>query len=644
MKGELMNILIIAGGTGSIALQTGLYEMLDKQFDGIDTKILVNAYDNGLSTGSVRKVLGGNILGPSDVRKNQTTRLKLENHNSPWNKFLDIRFTCESSQAQAYCHNQIQALKAELQKLPNNGVADWRDRDVAPWVLVEEAVNQYFKSPIASCIDYNDFSLANIVYAGFAKAHGNSLRAAARVMAGLMNIKDNVILNDDKSLFLGAITKSGIRVTDEGDIVSWGDKNDPFVDLFFTDAQGNETKPVLCHEAREAIANADLIILSSGTQWSSLIPTYESEGFRAMMFKGIAAKILMVMNRQPDKDSPGQTADDIINILVPRYFRGNQIHLIVDETGSEQMIPTKVGALSSLASVNKFKLNHPVENEANRMKHDPHKLAVAVALTYFRDYVESDHLMFDYDDTLVGRGNVQPRASALNKKLLIQLKNVNENVSICTGNSIKAVAMRVEPAIDGLSDSTVGTPYRPLTVFADGGINKYEYDTRICENDDDYQRPTFLTCVHPESIIEKEGEHGVDNVISTLVSFGIPKNKIENRGNIVISIKPIDAEYRPIVLSLVNMLLDRSGLVARSAGRTTIDISKPSVSKADAVRYVMRYDNIKSLTFVGDEFKDGNDAPIADMKDGNVKCLNVRDPAETAFFLKAVLFSKGFDR
>src|SRR5271168_5393702 len=111
-----MNIVILAGGTGSIALQTGLYELLDKQLDGIDTKVIVNAYDNGLSTGAVRKVMDGKILGPSDVRKNQTTRLALEKPKSHWLPFLNIRFTVESSKARSFCHDQVTRLEVGVEE------------------------------------------------------------------------------------------------------------------------------------------------------------------------------------------------------------------------------------------------------------------------------------------------------------------------------------------------------------------------------------------------------------------------------------------------------------------------------------------------------------------------------------------------
>jgi 2-phospho-L-lactate transferase/gluconeogenesis factor (CofD/UPF0052 family) len=237
-----MNIVILAGGTGSIALQTGLYNLLDAHLDGVNTKILINGYDNGLSTGTVRKVLDGKILGPSDVRKNQTTRLKLENPLSPWIAFLDIRFSEPAALARSFC-------QFELAKLKSMFTAEYVNENRLNFSLIKEAIDAFFDTPAALLVDYSDFSLANIVYAGLAKANNNSLRAAATIMAKILKIKDNVILNSDESLFLGAISKSGVKVRDESDIVCWGNKEDPFVDCFFTDVGGLPVVPELCHEA-----------------------------------------------------------------------------------------------------------------------------------------------------------------------------------------------------------------------------------------------------------------------------------------------------------------------------------------------------------------------------------------------------------
>jgi 2-phospho-L-lactate transferase/gluconeogenesis factor (CofD/UPF0052 family) len=616
-----MNIVILSGGTGSIALQRGLYGLLDSSQDGVSTKILTNAYDNGLSTGAVRKVCGGHILGPSDVRKNQTTRLKLEKPNSPWAKFLDIRFTVETQAAKDYCLEKIAELEHDLQ-----AYADVSDRHslvkkVSNTALLREAVEQFFKQQVASKIDYNDFSLANIIYAGFASANKNSLRQAATIMAGLMGISDNVIVNDDRSLFLGATTKSGIRVTDEGDIVSWGQIHDPFVDIFFTDASGEPARPVLCAEAEAALSRADLIILSSGTQWSSLIPTYASEGFKQAIERS-SAKILMVMNRQPDKDSPGQSASDIIKLLVPKYFPEGRIRVILDSTSDDQMSSLDDEALSLVQSADTFVLGDDFAR--NKTLHNADALARAVALTYFKEYVDSEAFIFDYDDTLIGRGNHMPRSSILNKSLLARLIKRDVNISICTGNSIKAINLRSTP---------IGQEVLQIPVFADGGVNEYYYTLNSSDDPDlpayEFRRIINEACrIHPTEI---------EGILNALVNHGIPMMKIENRGGVMLSIKPIIEEYRSAVLSLIKFIIAGTDLVAHATGRTTIDIHSKNLSKQHTVRHALT--SIKGqLTFIGDEFRPGgNDNPVKQMFNPRVACLAVKDPAETSFFLKTLL-------
>jgi 2-phospho-L-lactate transferase/gluconeogenesis factor (CofD/UPF0052 family) len=612
-----MKIVILAGGTGSIALQSGLYNLF-REVGDVDTKVIVNAYDNGLSTGAVRKVMDGRILGPSDVRKNQTTRLQLERPGSAWLSFLNIRFTVESSKAHAFCRNAVTELATALAQ------ADERGRYPASAELtLGSAIDEFFNTSIATKIDYNDFSLANIIYAGLARANGNSLRAAARIMAGLMNIKDNVLLNDDTSLFLGARTLSGKKITDEGDIVSWGKHDDPFVDVFFTDADGNETSPVLCQEAQKALLEADLIVLSSGTQWSSLIPTYASWGFKDVMSE-TRAKILMVMNRQPDKDSPGQTAGDIIKILVPKYFKENTLHVVCDSSGSEKMQLTDFDfeANNLIASVNTFDLGHgkPEHQDWERV-HNWAKLSLAIGKTFFRDYLSSSHFVFDYDDTLVGRGGKFLEASKRNVELILEASHAR-SITICTGNSIKAVNLR--------SKHPWGGSY-PLTVYADGGLNKYMYETAALKDTDDGQTAAFIACAAPGAVIKKEGRYGIDALIEAMREVGIPLNKIENRGNVMISIKPIEEEYRKMVLNLVALVLKGSGLIARPTGRTTIDISRPGFSKLDAIKDIEKHAGSGGITYIGDELHDGNDQPVTTLP--HVACLNVKTPVTTAFFL-----------
>ena len=88
-----MKIVIFSGGSGSKAIQTGLYE----NFPEADIVVITNGYDNGKSTGLIRQVFDGNILGPSDIRKNQLRSLAFTNKNLA--DTLDFRFTSNEPQA-----------------------------------------------------------------------------------------------------------------------------------------------------------------------------------------------------------------------------------------------------------------------------------------------------------------------------------------------------------------------------------------------------------------------------------------------------------------------------------------------------------------------------------------------------------------
>jgi 2-phospho-L-lactate transferase/gluconeogenesis factor (CofD/UPF0052 family) len=617
-----MRVVIFSGGTGSIALQRGLYHLLDTRLDGVCTKIIVNAYDNALSSGAVRKVVDGKILAPSDVRKNHATRLQLESPASPWLGFLNDRFTVESAAVRSLCSRKVALLTQLLEQ---------QAQAPSHAEMLCGALESYFSSPSAPTIEYRDFSFANIIYAGLAKMNGNSLRMAAKIMAEAMNIPDHVLLNDDESLFLGAITRSGERVHDEGEIVSWGNAIDPFVDVFFSDVHGNARKPHLCLEAWKAIIEADLIILSSGTLWSSLIPTYASEGFQVAI-NDSEATVLMVMNRVPDRDSPGQTASDIIDILVPRYFGIGRLHVIADKNGHSSMRTLERSALSKVASFTRARIS---KTEDKPDKHDPQSLADAIGCVYFRDYLNGNFVLFDYDDTLVGRGNRYPRSSRVNMRALHDLNRLI-GVGICSGNSIRAINATGET---GAPLSRLQIEDKSIQIFADGGLNEYKFHTDLTGvRAGGHLEP--VRCIYPDALLPASGAYAVERVIEGLLRAGLPFSSIENRGNALIAIKPVAPDDRSAVVSLVRHILAGSDLQVRSSGKTTIEICKPTLSKVWSVRSLFdRFDETLKLTYVGDECASGNDHDIETLTRAHSesRCLRVRSPTETAFFIHALI-------
>ena len=83
-----MIITIITGGSGSTNIQTGLYKICPE----LSINLLINGYDDGKSTGILRKLFP-NTLGISDFRKNQILEYKLLYGENSIYKLLNNRFT-----------------------------------------------------------------------------------------------------------------------------------------------------------------------------------------------------------------------------------------------------------------------------------------------------------------------------------------------------------------------------------------------------------------------------------------------------------------------------------------------------------------------------------------------------------------------
>ena len=306
-----MKIVIFSGGSGSAALQTGINET----FPEAEVVVITNGYDNGKSTGLIRTVFDGKILGPSDIRKNQLRSLAFTNKDLT--EVLDFRFTSDKPK------------ELIIKKLIDNNVPKF----------FEDIIHRYFENNKAHAITYEDFSIGNIIYGQLAAENGNSMQKAADIIAKELNIKTEVIVNSDESLFLYATTKSGRKINDEADIVDYDEEDDRIVSIGFYDIYNNELKKSRMNKrACEAVEDADIIIFSSGTQWSSLIPTYQSitedgRTFGNLIDNSKASKYL-IMNTQPDKDMIGVSAKEIQDI-VHGYFDLNKVTTVIDENANE---------------------------------------------------------------------------------------------------------------------------------------------------------------------------------------------------------------------------------------------------------------------------------------------------------------------
>jgi 2-phospho-L-lactate transferase/gluconeogenesis factor (CofD/UPF0052 family)/hydroxymethylpyrimidine pyrophosphatase-like HAD family hydrolase len=625
----MTNILIFSGGTGSIALQRGLYQDYG---DLINIQILTNAYDNGKSTGEVRKVFNGKILGPSDVRKNQLTQYELRRNNFNFKQelvdFLEHRFTCETKDAEQYC------ISTTLQKV--GSVLKQHDLDI-----LLNSIHFFFSQQKSKIIDYTNFSLSNIIYASLAAKYGFSLTAAAEIMAEILELpKDLIILNDDNSLFLRAVTEHQHHILDEGEIVEWNNFEDKIKDIYFVDNKSNADWPILNDKSINAIKNADIIIFSAGTQWASLIPTYvsrvENTTFKQLI-KQSKAKKFLVVNNVPDKDMSGRDINYISSIL-DNYLPLEDITFVFNTEAHPSL------SLSKFENSSKYDC---IESKLSLKASSCHneKLSNAIMSKYYEHYLKNDVFIFDFDDTLVGRNNEFKDASSLNLMLLLSLQQFNKKAYIFTGNYVKSLNLNT---INYFFKSKYSSLYDPsrvnnidflflytvlsdqLEVFADGGVNYYKLKV-VCDSKNEVK---FIIPL-PECIDESASfsDKEITNILNNLAEAEINPTKIQNRNNAMISIKPIDNEYRNSLVMLLNILMKFKYNV-RSSGRTTIDISHHLNSKELSLNYLknmLKQDN-KNMTYIGDESHfGGNDYIIS--KNKNIDYLHVNNPQDTAVML-----------
>lgn len=553
-----MNVLIFSGGSGSDSLQKGLYN----EYPELDITVLTNAYDNGKSTGAIRQVFDGKILGPSDVRKNQARHYALENGEDEVFKFIEHRFT--NDDPESYIAGYYEGLP-QSEKLTR----------------LYHIVEEYFKtSDKAYDIAYEDFSIGNIIYGFLAARFDNSLQRAADYMRQLLNIRQETVLNSDESLFLQAVTESGRILRDEADIVDYENAEDKIVDIQFLTVDGDVVESsFLDQRAIDAIHRADMIIFSTGTQWSSLIPTYKcrtanGESF-AKIIDSAKAKKFFLVNGKPDKDMYGINGDGIIE-TVRQYFD------IVDGTqiiSGDTEIKPSIGHIANL----------------NGTKYEPNALAREIFWLYFNKPTHKDMFIFDWDDTVQGRKGSYSEFSHMNKTRL------PPNSVIITGNSHTKVDVK------------------NLTVYADGGVNKYN-------------NGKFEKCLNDDAKISKETYSKVKEFMQ---KFGFNMSMLQNRADVCLSIKPIDDQYRKLMAESLRCCTD--GLGVYITGNTTIDIMHPLNNKLIALKDVC--DNIKfnNIFYVGDELTEGNDSIIEDNKHKyGIITYEVNSPKDTFTFLKTV--------
>lgn len=292
-----MNIAIIAGGSGSHEIQRGLAYLTASR---ATFSVLINCYDNGRSTRLARRWY--NVLGPADLKKNQIYRHSLMYKHSQVPGLLNRRFNANSPR--------------DVRRHIDTWTHDLKQTFPARFFALFEALSEdlFQKMAFHRIESLSDFNYTDIIYGYLAQEHG-SMTGAAHQMAEILEIpSDSVLINSNDNLYLHALTTRDRLVDDEETIVFWGDASERINDVYLVDANGIRCVPTLDLQFKSALEQATIVVISCGTQWSSLIPTYLTDGFDVLL-KGIDIPIYLVMNNVQDLDMMGLDSIDVLNTI-----------------------------------------------------------------------------------------------------------------------------------------------------------------------------------------------------------------------------------------------------------------------------------------------------------------------------------------
>lgn len=328
-----LHVVLFSGGRGGDALVRRLAG--DPR---IRLTIAINGYDDGASTGEVRRFLG-DCLGPSDFRKN-ASRVSRVLQASPeaLTRTLDFRLPalCPPETALgvfAVCRGQsppISDLDRQIEALMRGLDAGSRAGFVGSLTTFEREYRSTGRP-----FEFGDCALGNLVFAGCFLECGREFNAAVDRYAALCGLPPGIIENvtDGTDAYLVALTESGEVLATEAQIVDARRRN-VVRDIYLlrnrlsaddvrrlsqtsfeaADAVLTERAASLRLNPRLAdrIARADLIIFAPGTQHSSLFPSYLTAQLGGALAANARAHKLMVTNLQADAEIHGASGVDLV--------------------------------------------------------------------------------------------------------------------------------------------------------------------------------------------------------------------------------------------------------------------------------------------------------------------------------------------
>jgi 2-phospho-L-lactate transferase/gluconeogenesis factor (CofD/UPF0052 family) len=334
-----LSVVLFSGGSGTQSITEAFLK-----HPQISLTILINAYDDGHSTGRLRSFIPG-MLGPSDVRKNINRLMPQSDQCHRALRFLsDHRLPVGMGHARGMdfvrcvANEDWGALSSEL-SAPFQQLSVKQARAFAGFFkrfadYASQQENQF---------DFTDCALGNILFAGCYLDAQHDFNRTVEAFGRFYEIESRLLnITAGENLFLIARKQDGGVLWSEAEIVSA--QNPSKIDeIYLIEEQIYRSRtpsseleeliargariPSINPEARQALESADVIVYGPGTQHSSLFPSYITRGVAEAIVANQSADKILISNIRRDFDMQDEDAGDLARKFLSALSRKGEVAL-----------------------------------------------------------------------------------------------------------------------------------------------------------------------------------------------------------------------------------------------------------------------------------------------------------------------------
>ncbi len=343
-----LSVVLFSGGSGTQSITEAFLK-----HPQISLTILINAYDDGHSTGRLRRFIPG-MLGPSDVRKNINRLMPQSDQRHRALRFLSdhrlpagLEYATGMDLARSIANADWQALSSELtERFEQLSVKQARTFAGFFGLFSDYAFQQETRG---NRFDFTDCALGNILFAGCYLSEQRDFNRTVDTFARFYEIETRLLnITRGENLFLIARKQDGGVLLSEAEIVS-AQNPSKIDDIFLIDEQvyrsavenggprlAGELQDLIARGARipsanpeacQALESADVIVYGPGTQHSSLFPSYFTRGVAEAIIRNQTADKIFISNIRRDFDIQEEDAGDLARKFLGALSRKGEVAL-----------------------------------------------------------------------------------------------------------------------------------------------------------------------------------------------------------------------------------------------------------------------------------------------------------------------------